>query len=118
MEAGLIIDVFRDALKIVIMMVASIVLPGLCVGLMVSVFQAATQINEQTLSFVPRLIITMLALVFFAPWLLELLRGFSVELIENILVYVVYGRLKLLYTLPIKLNFHSFFCRCKLSLLL
>lgn len=84
----MIIDIFRAALQVVIMMVASIILPGLAVGLLVSVFQAATQINEQTLSFVPRLIVTMLALMFLAPWLLEHLRGFSVNLIENILVYV------------------------------
>ena len=72
----------------VIMMVSAIVLPGLFVGLMVSIFQAATQINEQTLSFIPRLLITMMALIFFGPWLLKQLTSFATDLIHNIGFYI------------------------------
>ena len=56
------VDVLNDALYLVILMVCAIVLPSLLVGLVVSIFQAATSINEQTLSFLPRLIVTLLAL--------------------------------------------------------
>ena len=88
MEPEVIIDLFKSSLVTVIVMVATIVLPGLFIGLMVSVFQAATQINEQTLSFIPRLLITMLALIVFGPWLLRQLVSFSTDLINNIGYYL------------------------------
>lgn len=83
-----IIDIFRGALYIVILVVSSIVLPGLTLGLIISVFQAATQINEQTLSFIPRLIITMIALLVFGPWLLTQVLSYTSHLINNIPFYV------------------------------
>ena len=61
MEPEVFVDILSDALFLVIKLVAAIVVPGLLVGLVVAVFQAATSINEQTLSFLPRLIITILA---------------------------------------------------------
>ena len=84
MTPDVVIDLFRGALHTVIVIVASIILPGLFVGLLVSIFQAATQINEQTLSFVPRLLITMLALLFFGPWLLNQVLSFTTELINDL----------------------------------
>lgn len=60
------VEIFRDALWIVLLMVSAIIVPGLLIGLAVAVFQAATSINEQTLSFLPRLIVTLLALMLFA----------------------------------------------------
>ena len=84
-----IIDLFNSALHLVFIMVAIIILPGLVVGLIISVFQAATQINEQTLSFVPRLLVTIIALLFLGPWLLKQLMQFTEELIENITSYIM-----------------------------
>ena len=55
----------------IIAMVAVLIVPGMVVGLVVSIFQAATQINEQTLSFLPRLVVTLGMLVFAGPWLLR-----------------------------------------------
>lgn len=83
-----IIDVFNSALHIIFVMVSIIILPGLIVGLIISIFQAATQINEQTLSFVPRLLITVMALLFLGPWLLKQLMSFTATLIENITSYI------------------------------
>ena len=60
------------------------VLPGLLVGLVVSVLQAATQINEQTLSFLPRLLATFMAMAMAGTWLLSLLIDFSVRLYRDI----------------------------------
>lgn len=57
------VDLFRQALWLTTVMVAVIVLPSLFVGLIVAMFQAATQINEQTLSFLPRLLFTFLTLI-------------------------------------------------------
>ena len=58
MTPELIMDLFADALILTVLMLIVIVGPGLVVGLIVSMFQAATQINEQTLSFLPRLLVT------------------------------------------------------------
>lgn len=60
-----------DTVITIIAMVAVLIVPGMLVGLVVSVFQAATQINEQTLSFLPRLVVTLTMLVFAGPWLLR-----------------------------------------------
>jgi flagellar biosynthetic protein FliQ len=63
-------DLFADAFMLTILMLLVIIGPGLAVGLIVSVFQAATQINEQTLSFLPRLIVTIISIMIAGPWLL------------------------------------------------
>jgi flagellar biosynthetic protein FliQ len=63
------LDLFGRALWLVVIIVAVIVGPALAVGLIISVFQAATQINEQTLSFLPRLIVTLLAVMWAGPWI-------------------------------------------------
>jgi len=62
--------VFGDALGLVVVLVSLIVLPSLLVGLVVAVFQAATQINEQTLSFLPRLLMTLVTIMTAGPWIL------------------------------------------------
>lgn len=84
MSPEALIDIFREALSVIVMMVSAIVLPGLGIGLIVAVFQAATSINEQTLSFLPRLIITLLALMFMGHWLVETLMDFFVEMVNRI----------------------------------
>ncbi len=70
MDPGMTLDLFGQAFWLVIVIVVVIVGPSLAVGLMISVFQAATQINEQTLSFLPRLIVTLLALMWAGPWII------------------------------------------------
>ena len=78
------VDIFRDALFLIVLIVCVIVLPSLLVGLVVSVFQAATQINEQTLSFLPRLIVTLLMVVFAGPWMLQRLMDYTNRLFMDI----------------------------------
>lgn len=78
------VDVLSDALLLVITLVCAIILPSLAVGLTVAVFQAATSINEQTLSFLPRLIVTLLALILGGHWLLQKIMDFTIRLISNI----------------------------------
>ena len=84
MTPGDVLQLFGDALFLVIIMVAVIVVPSLLVGLFVSVIQAATQINEQTLSFLPRLLATLAAIMIAGPWLLTQLMDFASRLIHNI----------------------------------
>ncbi len=88
MGPDIVVDLFRQALQLVVMLVAVIVLPGLGVGLLISIFQAATQINEQTLSFIPRLLVTMLALIIFSPWLLKQMVSFTDNLTTNLFTYM------------------------------
>lgn len=64
-----VLDLYGTAFWLIIKFVAIIVGPALVVGLIISVFQAATQINEQTLSFLPRLIVSLLALMYAGPWI-------------------------------------------------
>lgn len=78
------VDLFRQAIWLTTVMVAVIVLPSLAVGLIVAVFQAATQINEQTLSFLPRLLFTFMTLITLGPWLVRQLIEFTEQLYHNI----------------------------------
>jgi flagellar biosynthetic protein FliQ len=74
----------QRALEMALMLAAPILLTALVIGLMVGVFQAATQINEMTLSFIPKLIGLATAMVIFGPWMLKELVGYTRELIESI----------------------------------
>ena len=78
------VDILRDAAFLVIILVCAVIVPSLCIGLIVAVFQAATSINEQTLSFLPRLIVTLLALVFGGHWLVAQLMDYTIRLISSI----------------------------------
>ncbi len=78
------VDVLSDALFLVIMLVAVVIMPSLIVGLIVAIFQAATSINEQTLSFLPRLVVTLLALIYGGHWLTATLMDYTIELVSRI----------------------------------
>ncbi|KZX76987.1 flagellar biosynthetic protein FliQ [Oleiphilus sp. HI0009] len=82
------IDLVSDAIYLIVLLVALILTPGLLVGLMVSVFQAATQINEQTLSFLPRLLVTLVVLIAAGPFMMQKIIDFSERLIHNIPVLI------------------------------
>ena len=79
-----VIDIFGQAWFLVVVLVAAIVVPSLLVGLVVSVFQAATQINEQTLSFLPRLLATLAAIMLLGPWIIQELIDISNFIFEQI----------------------------------
>lgn len=73
---------FGNAFYLTVLMVLVIVGPSLMVGLIVSTFQAATQINEQTLSFLPRLIVTLVTIMITGPWLVQQLT----DLFERLMI--------------------------------
>jgi len=79
-----VLQIMQSALQIIIMMVSVVLLPALAVGLLVSMFQAATQINEMTLSFIPKLLVTLMVLAIAGPWLLQVLINYTTQLIQNI----------------------------------
>ena len=84
MSTEVAVDLIRDALWLTAVIVGLVVLPSLVVGLIVAMFQAATQINEQTLSFVPRLLVMLLTLIWAGPWLVRELMEYTQNLIQNI----------------------------------
>ncbi len=84
MTEEVVLDIGRNAIQLVIVLVSVLLLPALAVGLLVSVFQAATQINEQTLSFIPKLLVTFFVLIIAGPWILNLLVDYMKTLIHDI----------------------------------
>ena len=84
MTPEVVIDIYSEAIYLILIMVSLIIAPSLVVGLIVSTFQAATQINEQTLTFLPRLLITLFTLIVGGPWLMRELMDYTERLITNI----------------------------------
>ena len=79
-----VIDLGRQALELTLLVSAPLFIAALVTGLVVSIFQAATQINESTLSFVPKLVAIFLTLVVGGPWMLSVLIGYIQQLYESI----------------------------------
>ncbi|MDF1484225.1 flagellar biosynthesis protein FliQ [Ramlibacter sp. H39-3-26] len=77
------VDLVRDSLYLVMLLVTVLIAPGLVVGLVVSLLQAATQINEQTLSFLPRLLVTLLAITLMGRWLAGTLMDYCVAIFQR-----------------------------------
>lgn len=84
MQNEQVIDITRMALKTVVMLSAPMLAFGLIVGVMTNVFQAVTQITENTLSFVPKLAAMMVALVLFSPWMMDVIVDFTTQIFESI----------------------------------
>ena len=84
MTPEVVLGLFGEGFYIAVVVVSVIVGPSLIVGLMVSVFQAATQINEQTLSFLPRLIVTLITIMILGAWLVKKFVEFFTRLFMDI----------------------------------
>ena len=80
MNQGIIMEIFRDGLVTAFILAAPILIASVGVGLVVSVLQAATQISEQTLSFVPKLIAIGIMLLVLGPWMMERMNEFTERL--------------------------------------
>ncbi len=74
-----VLEITNQAMKVALMLAAPMLAGALIIGILVSLFQAVTQINEQTLSFIPKILIIVAALVFFSPWMLETMTEFTRE---------------------------------------
>ncbi|HTH94224.1 MAG TPA: flagellar biosynthesis protein FliQ [Rhodocyclaceae bacterium] len=84
MNPSTVMDIGREALEVALMISAPLFIAALATGLLVSIFQAATSINESTLSFVPKLVVTFLVLVLAGPWMLALLTDYMQRLFLSI----------------------------------
>ncbi len=88
MNDQLIIMLGQDALRTTAMIAAPLLLSTLVVGLGVSIFQALTQINEATLTFIPKMIVIALVIVLAGPWMMDVMSSYTIHLFENIATMV------------------------------
>ncbi len=88
MTPDLVMEIGRQALETMMLVSAPMLGLSLVVGLLVSLFQAMTQINEATLSFVPKILAIFVAMLLFFPWMLSTLIAFTTNLLGNIPQYV------------------------------
>ena len=84
MTPGMVMEIARGAIQMTLILVGPLLLASLIVGLMVSIFQAATQINESTLQFVPKLVAIFAVMMFAGPWLLQSMVSYMRELFNSI----------------------------------
>ncbi len=83
-----VLTVFQQTLQLLIVMIMIVLLPALAVGLIVAMFQAATQINEMTLSFIPKLLVTIMVLMMAGPWMMQMMLDFTRRMFDNILLLI------------------------------
>lgn len=79
-----VLEVFQHTLELITVLILTVLLPALLTGLVVAMFQAATSINEMTLSFIPKLLVTLAVLIFAGPWMLQLVLDFTSGLFGQI----------------------------------
>ena len=84
MTPDTVMTIGQNTLEVVGMLTGVVLLPALAVGLIIAMFQAATQINEMTLTFIPKLVVVGLVLMLGGHWMLNLLMNFSLDLINSI----------------------------------
>lgn len=88
MNENIVIDIARQAIFMVLKLAAPMLLTSLVVGLVVSILQTVTSIQEQTLTFVPKLIAVFLVIMLFGNWILTTAKDFTVELFSNFSYYI------------------------------
>lgn len=84
MSSDMAVQIGRDALFLVLLVSAPMLGLGLLVGVLVSIFQATTQIQEQTLAFIPKIIAVFVAIVVFGPWMLNLLINYTYGMLTQL----------------------------------
>ncbi|MCC3145192.1 flagellar biosynthesis protein FliQ [Halanaerobium sp. Z-7514] len=88
MSEGLILEIGQNAIYTVLLVVAPVLGAGLMVGLMVAIFQATTQIQEQTLAFVPKIFAVLGALALLGSWIMRTVVEYSINLFSNLALYI------------------------------
>ena len=88
MTEDIVIQLGQDALKTLAMVSAPLLLSTLIIGLIISIFQALTQINENTLTFVPKMAVIAIVLILAGPWMLDTISTYTVNLFDNIATIV------------------------------
>lgn len=81
------INMCRKAVETIFLVSAPMLLSGMIIGLIISIFQAATQINEQTLSFIPKLVAVFLTMLIFGPWIIRILTAFTIGIFDSMATF-------------------------------
>ena len=84
MTPGTVMEIGRQAIEVTLIISAPMLLTALAVGLIISIFQAATQLNESTLQFVPKLVVMFMVILLFGPWMIQYLVDYIQRLFESI----------------------------------
>ncbi len=88
MNEDIVIQLGQDAMKTLAMISAPLLLSTLVIGLIISIFQALTQINENTLTFVPKMAVIAIVIILAGPWMLDTMSTYTINLFENIATVV------------------------------
>lgn len=88
MDISEITDIVQTAMIVILKLAAPILIVSLAIGLIISIFQAATQIHEQTLTFVPKLVAIAIILLVMGPWMMEVLSDFTKYIFDKIITLV------------------------------
>lgn len=88
MGEDIVLQLGQDALKTMAMISAPLLFSTLIIGLLVSVFQALTQINENTLTFVPKMVVIAIVIVLAGPWMLDVMKNYTINLFDNMATIV------------------------------
>lgn len=88
MDEQLILQLSQNTLKVTAMVASPMLIGALVIGLIISVLQAVTQINEATLTFIPKMLVVGVVFVIAAPWMMDVIGSFTTELFSNITQYV------------------------------
>ncbi|HWL13466.1 MAG TPA: flagellar biosynthesis protein FliQ [Ureibacillus sp.] len=88
MTQEMVIAIAERAIWIVLIVSGPLLLIALIVGLLVSIFQATTSIQEQTLAFVPKIVAVLVAIIFFGPWMISQLTSYVTDILNNLTRYI------------------------------
>jgi len=84
MNPETVVDIVREALLVTLLLASPMLGFGLFVGLLISILQAVTQVNEMTLTFIPKIIAVTVAFAFFLPWILQVIMNFTIQIIRSL----------------------------------
>ena len=88
MTSEMVISLAERAITVILLTSGPLLIVALATGLSVSIFQATTQIQEQTLAFVPKIVAVLVGLVFFGPWMIGIVLTFAEDIFENLVRYI------------------------------
>ncbi|HKM43279.1 MAG TPA: flagellar biosynthesis protein FliQ [Limnochordia bacterium] len=89
MTDATVVGLARDAVWTILLVAGPALLIGMLVGLLVSIFQATTQIQEQTLTFIPKIVAVLVSIVIFGPWMIRNLVAFAERILANLPAYIM-----------------------------
>jgi len=88
MSIDLIMAIANEAIKVTLLLSAPMLVVGLIIGLVISIFQAVTQVQEMTLTFVPKIVGVMVALIIALPWMINIIITYTQNLFNSIPLYI------------------------------